>query len=118
MTRDELGAGLAEVLGTVAGIDPADIAPEKSLAEDNRDDLATTFARYQQMCRARTRAIQRSSWVTSTLLHLPEGPALQRRNAKVARFPEDFGWIHEYDVQQELERIGVTAMKPEPAYQR
>jgi acyl carrier protein len=34
MTRDELGAGLAEVLGTVVGIDPADIAPEKSLAED------------------------------------------------------------------------------------
>ncbi len=34
MTRDELRARLAEVLGTVAGIDPADVAPEKSLAED------------------------------------------------------------------------------------
>ena len=21
--------------------------------------------------------------------------------------PEDFGWIHEYDVQQELQKIGV-----------
>lgn len=43
---------------------------------------------------------------------------MQRRNAKVARFPEDFGWIHEYDVQQELERSGVTPMKLEPAQQR
>ena len=34
MARDELEEGLAEVLGTVAGIDPADIAPEKSFAED------------------------------------------------------------------------------------
>ena len=34
MTRDELAARLAEVLGTVAGIDPAGIAPETSLAED------------------------------------------------------------------------------------
>jgi salicylate hydroxylase len=25
------------------------------------------------------------------------------RDAKMARFPEDFGWIHEYDVQQALQ---------------
>jgi salicylate hydroxylase len=26
------------------------------------------------------------------------------RDAKVARFPEDFGWIHAYDVQEALRR--------------
>jgi salicylate hydroxylase len=85
------------------------------LADGGGADLEATFSRYQAMRRARTRTIQRSSWVTSALLHLREGPATQRRNAKVARFPEDFGWIHEYDVQQELERIGVTPMGREAA---
>lgn len=66
------------------------------------DDLEPVFLRYQKLRRARTRAIQRSSWVTSSLLHLPDGPAARMRDAKVARFPEDFGWIHEYDVQQAL----------------
>ena len=52
--------------------------------------------------RARTRKIQRSAWVTSTLLHLPDGPAADARDDKVARFPQEFGWIHEYDVQHAL----------------
>ncbi|HXV94214.1 MAG TPA: FAD-dependent monooxygenase [Pseudonocardia sp.] len=72
------------------------------LTEAKPDDLETTFARYQNLRRARTRTIQRSSWVTSSLLHLPDGPAAQRRNEKVARVWQDFAWIHEYDVQRAL----------------
>jgi salicylate hydroxylase len=72
------------------------------LADARPDDLEPVFSRYQKLRRARTRTIQRSSWVTNSLLHLPDGPAAQLRNAKVARFPEEFGWIHEYDVQQAL----------------
>ncbi|MBM7808519.1 acyl carrier protein [Geodermatophilus bullaregiensis] len=41
MTRDELAAGLAEVLGTVAGIDRAAVAPGKSFAEDLGIDSLT-----------------------------------------------------------------------------
>jgi acyl carrier protein len=41
MARDELADGLAEVLGRVAGIDRADIAPEKSFAEDLGIDSLT-----------------------------------------------------------------------------
>jgi salicylate hydroxylase len=67
------------------------------------DDPEPVFARYQTLRRARTRAIQRSSQVTSSLLHLPDGPAATARDQKVARFPEDFGWIHAYDVQQALQ---------------
>ena len=54
------------------------------LAEHEADDLETTFSRFQTLRRARTRKIQRSSWVTSSLLHLPDGPAAQARNRKVA----------------------------------
>ena len=41
MARDELEQGLAEVLGTVAGIDPADVDPEKSFTEDLGIDSLT-----------------------------------------------------------------------------
>ena len=78
------------------------------LLTEKSDDLESTFARYQVLRRARTRKIQRSSWVTSGLLHLPDGPAAQARNEKVARFAQDFGWIHEYDVQQALHSAGVA----------
>jgi salicylate hydroxylase len=67
-------------------------------------DLAAVFSRYQNLRRARTRMIQRSAWVTSSLLHLPDGPAAQVRNQKVASVTGDFGWIHDYDVQRDLAR--------------
>ena len=47
------------------------------LAEAKPDDLEPAFARFQKMRRARTRKIQRSSSVTSSLLHLPDGPAVR-----------------------------------------
>ena len=61
------------------------------------DDLDAMMVRYGGLRRARTRKIQRSSWVTNDLLHLPDGPGLQERNERVSRFPESFAWIHEYD---------------------
>jgi salicylate hydroxylase len=72
------------------------------LAESTSDDLEPAFTRYQHLRRARTRRIQRSSWVTSSLLHLRAGPAVAARDAKMAAVPEDFGWIHGYDVQDAL----------------
>lgn len=78
------------------------------LAGARGDDLDAAFARYQALRRARTRTIQRSSRVTSSLLHLPDGPAARARNAKVARVPQDFGWIHDYDVQQALQASGTA----------
>ncbi len=79
------------------------------LAESRPDNLEATFFRYQALRRARTRKIQRSSWVTSSLLHLPDGLAAQARNQKMAAVPRDFGWIHEYDVQQALQASGAAA---------
>jgi salicylate hydroxylase len=64
------------------------------------EGLAPMLAKYQALRRARTRKIQRSSWITNSLLHLPDGPQLAERNRRVARFPEDFGWIHQFDALQ------------------
>jgi 2-polyprenyl-6-methoxyphenol hydroxylase-like FAD-dependent oxidoreductase len=72
------------------------------LTEGRPDDLEAVLARYQALRRARTRTIQRSAWVTSALLHLVDGPAARARDEKVGRFPQDFGWIHDYDVQMAL----------------
>lgn len=72
-----------------------------TLAELLPDVTAATWdermARYGALRRVRTRTIQRSSWVTNRLLHVPDGPALADRDARVANFPERFGWIHAHD---------------------
>ncbi len=59
--------------------------------------LPAVLSLYQSLRRARTRKIQRSSWVTNTLLHLPDGQDLAERDRRVGRFAEDFGWIHQFD---------------------
>lgn len=69
-------------------------------------DLQAVLARFQELRRARTRKIQRSSRVTNDLLHLPDGPALADRDRKVSRFPEDFGWIHEFDALRSATEAG------------
>ena len=74
------------------------------LAANGTDDPGALFARYEGLRRARTRKIQRSSWATNRALHLPDGPNLAARDARVARFPEDFGWIHAFDA---LGAVGV-----------
>jgi len=62
--------------------------------------ITAMLGQYRALRRARTRKIQRSSWGTNAVLHLPDGPALQARDARLARFPEDFSWVHEFDALQ------------------
>ena len=65
------------------------------------EDLEPVLARYQRLRRMRTRQIQLSSWATNALLHLPDDhPDLPWRDAKVARFSDDFAWIHAFDAEQ------------------
>ncbi len=78
------------------------------LASAAEDGLHATLAQYQALRRARTRKIQRSSWATNALLHLPDGPALAARDCKMAAFPDDFAWIHAFDALQSA-RAGRTA---------
>jgi salicylate hydroxylase len=76
------------------------------LADASPDELDGVLVRYQVLRRARTRKIQRSSRATNDLLHLPDGPALPERDQKVARFPEDFGSIHEFDALRSVSNAG------------
>lgn len=77
------------------------------------DDPLAALPRFQTLRRARTRAIQRSSWVTGSLFHVPEGPMTTARDRKMKTMPQDFAWIHGYDVQEELQNLGVE--RPELA---
>jgi salicylate hydroxylase len=72
-------------------------------------ELEAVAGRYQALRRARTRKIQRSSRVTNDLLHLPDGPALAERDRRVSTFPEDFGWIHEFDALRSVTDAGQVA---------
>lgn len=74
---------LAQLLGGPAGADLADVLP-----------------RYQSLRRGRTRAIQRSAWMTNGLLHLADDADRTGRDAAMAAFPERFGWIHAHDALQ------------------
>jgi salicylate hydroxylase len=65
------------------------------------EDFERAMQRYQALRRARTRIIQRSSRATNTVLHLAGG-AIAGRSARLARFPERFGWIHEFDALSEV----------------
>ena len=65
------------------------------------DDLT---ARYTSLRRLRTRTIQHSSWDTNRALHLPDGPTLAQRNQRLAAFPQQFGWIHDFDASAAASR--------------
>lgn len=55
--------------------------------------------RYERLRRARTRSIQRSSWVASEMLHLPDGPGADDRNRRLAAVHETLQWIHGHDAE-------------------
>ena len=65
------------------------------------EDFDAAMRRYQMLRRARTRIIQRSSRATNAILHLPDD-AIEGRAASLARFPERFGWIHEFDALDDV----------------
>lgn len=66
-------------------------------------DLPATLQRFQKLRALRTRTIQRSSAATNTLLHLPDGAGLAARDARLARFPQRFAWIHGFDAGSAVE---------------
>ncbi len=72
-------------------------------------DIDAVMPRYQALRRARTRKIQRSSWATNGLLHLPDSADLTERDAAMARFPDRFGWIHEFDALRSARQPAMQA---------
>ena len=72
-------------------------------------DFEEAMQRYQLLRRARTRIIQRSSRATNAVLHLPDD-AVAGRDARLARFAERFGWIHEFDAYKDVTSRATSAL--------
>jgi len=83
--------------GQGANVTIEDAVTLAELITENGADLDAALDEYESFRRARTRMIQRASWMGNHALHVRDGPERERRNARVARFPEDFGWIHAFD---------------------
>jgi salicylate hydroxylase len=73
--------------------------------------IADALARYEALRRPRTRRVQRWSRMVADWMHLPDGPAADRRDVRMAQAPADLEWIHGYDVQREL-----AASRPPSAF--
>ena len=56
-------------------------------------DVLAALHSYARRRRVRARQVQLMSWAASAALHLPDGPAAQRRDACLARLPEHLAWI-------------------------
>ncbi|MGF6964345.1 salicylate hydroxylase [Paraburkholderia sp. WC7.3g] len=68
---------------------------------------------YERLRRGRTRKVQFASISTADVLHLPDGPAAQERNARLAArdsMLHHLDWIHDFDAlaQEPSERQGGT----------
>jgi salicylate hydroxylase len=64
---------------------------------DAAHDLASALQRYAHRRRKRTIAVQWLSRRTADLMHLPDGPAIARRNAMFADLYSELAWIHSHD---------------------
>jgi salicylate hydroxylase len=49
--------------------------------------------------------VQRWSRLVADWMHLPDGPAAARRDARLAEAPADLAWIHGYDVEEALAAV-------------
>ncbi|MFT5175335.1 MAG: salicylate hydroxylase [Gammaproteobacteria bacterium] len=61
------------------------------------DDTQTLLTRFARMRRLRTLAIQKSATATNHALHLHDNQDLAGRAVRLAQFPREFGWIHNFD---------------------
>jgi salicylate hydroxylase len=57
---------------------------------------------YEHLRKPRTRKIQMGSRGNAACFQLPDGPAADERNARLAALPDNVAWIHGYDVYSDL----------------
>lgn len=67
-------------------------------------DLDEARAEYERLRRGRTRKVQYASIATADVLHLPDGPRADERNARLAdpgAWDRHLDWIHSFKADQE-----------------
>jgi salicylate hydroxylase len=79
-----------------------------ALADCLADDPASALRRYTQRRRKRTSAVQRLSRRTADLLHLPDGPDQEARDALFADLYSELSWIHSHDAHAEHGQVTRT----------
>lgn len=85
------------------------------LADQLREqpDWDAARAEYERLRRGRTRKVQYASITTADVLHLPDGPRADERNARLAEpgaWDRHLDWVHSFraDEQEPDERSGGT----------
>ncbi len=74
------------------------IAIAACLAEAHTtDDVTPALRRYSRRRHQRTAAVQRLSRRTADLLHLPDGPRIAERDARLTDLYSELAWIHAHD---------------------
>jgi salicylate hydroxylase len=73
---------------------------------DDAGGLTAALRRYTERRRKRTLAVQWLSRRTADLMHLPDGPAIARRDASFADLYSDLAWIHSHDAHARTKRSG------------
>jgi salicylate hydroxylase len=72
------------------------------LAAARPDAVSEALARYEALRRPRTQRVQRWSRLAADWMHLADGPAVERRDARLQAADADLAWIHGYDVRDAL----------------
>ena len=73
-------------------------------------NLFAALDAYESIRKPRTRQIQRASWAGNRASHFEDGPARDRRDRGLKRFPDWYGWIHGYDALGTAQRVGRNSL--------
>jgi salicylate hydroxylase len=93
--------------GANQAIEDAVVLADK-LAENRSDDFAQGLENYERQRQGRTRKVQFASLSVADVLHLPDGPAADIRNARLGKRKEvnnHLGWIHDFDPATQIPDI-------------
>ncbi|MFE7420261.1 FAD-dependent oxidoreductase [Rhodococcus sp. NPDC057529] len=72
------------------------------LAMPGDEPVADRLQRYSDLRMDRAQKVQKISWVSNRLLHLPDGPEIPLRDETFRNLYENVSWIHEYDARSEV----------------
>ncbi len=83
----------------------------RCLSEAGPDDVDDAVASYQDQRLERTARVQKASYVTADVLHLPDGDDATQRNAQLASTDWMHGqldWIHSYNADPNFDKVALA----------
>jgi salicylate hydroxylase len=83
----------------------------RCLAEAGTSGIEAAIVSYQDQRLERTARVQKASYVTADVLHLPDGDEAVQRNAKLADpawMHDQLDWIHSYDADPNFDKADIA----------